>query len=70
MTFRPNRKFRKEYDKLFKKDPMGANIFLLLAELADSKGRVIIEASNEQEMAEEIQKLLVARFNDPSEHAL
>ncbi|MBW1692180.1 MAG: hypothetical protein JRJ70_15815 [Deltaproteobacteria bacterium] len=49
---------------------MAANTFLLLAELADSKGQVKIIGSNEQEVAEEIQKLLIARFNDPTEYAL
>ena len=68
--FQPNRRFKKKYDKLFKQDPIGANVFLLLAELADKKGRVKIQGSNEQEIAEEIQKLLVARFNDPEEYAL
>ena len=68
--FTPNRRFRKKYNRLFKKDPLAANTFLLLAELADRKGQVKIEGSNEQEIAEEIQRLLVARFNDPTEYAL
>lgn len=68
--FKPNRRFKKKYDKLFKQDPVGANVFLLLAELADNKGRVKIQGSNEEEVAQEIQKLLVARFNDPTEYAL
>ena len=63
MTFNPNRKFKKEYERLFKKDPIGANIFLLLCEIADDKGQV---ATNEQEIAE----LMAARFNDPEEYAL
>ena len=68
--FIPNRRFKRKYDKLFKQDPIGANVFLLLAELADDKGRIKIQGSNEQEIAEEIQKLLLARFNDPEEYAL
>ena len=63
MAFKPNRKFRKDYDRLFKKDPMGANMFLLLCEIADDKGKV---ATNEAEIAE----LMAARFNDPEEYAL
>ena len=63
MAFRPNRKFEKKYDRLFKKDPMGANMFLLLCELADEKGQV---ATSEQEIAE----LMAVRFNDPEEYAL
>ncbi len=63
MAFQPNRKFKKKYNRLFKKDPMGANMFLLLCEIADDKGQV---ATNEQEIAE----LMAARFNDPEEYAL
>ena len=63
MAFRPNRRFKKKYDRLFKKDRMGANVFLLLCEIADDKGQV---ATNEAEIAE----LMAARFNDPEEYAL
>lgn len=63
MTFQPIRKFRKDYDRLFKKDPLGANTFLLICELADKKGQVMI---NEQELAD----LMAARFEDPEEYAL
>jgi len=35
--FKPNRRFKKKHHKLFKQDPIGANMFLLLAELADDK---------------------------------
>ena len=68
--FKPNRKFKKEYDRLFKKDPIAANTFLLLAELADEKGQVKIAGTTEEEIAKEIQSLLMARFNDPEEYAL
>ena len=70
MTFKPNRKFKKEYDRLFKQDPVGANIFLLLAELADDKGRVKVQGSNEKEDAKELSRLMDARFNDPAEYAI
>jgi len=70
MTLKPNRKFKREYDRLFREDPLGANTFLLMCELANKKGHVKIQGSNEQEIAEEIQKLLIARFNDPEEYAL
>ena len=63
MTFIPNRKFRKDYDRLYKKDPMGANMFLLLCEIADDNGQVKITE-------EEILKLMAACFNDPEEYAL
>jgi len=70
MIFKPNRRFKKKYDKLFKQDPVGANVFLLLAELADKKGQVKIQGSNEEEIGEEIQRLMMARFNDLEEYAL
>jgi phosphotransferase system HPr-like phosphotransfer protein len=68
--FKPNRRFKKRYDKLFKQDPIGANMFLLLAELADDKGRVKIQGTNEKEVARELTKLMEARFDDPAEYAL
>ena len=52
--FRPNRRFRRKYDRLFKQDPQAANLFLLLAELADENGRV--EAN-----PEELARLMAAR---------
>jgi len=70
MTFKPNRKFKKEYDRLFKQNPIGANVFLLLAELADNKGRIKIQGSNEKEVGQELTRLMEARFNDPMEYAL
>lgn len=63
MTFKPDRKFHNDYDRLYKKDPMGANMFLLLCEIADENGQVM---TNEAEIAE----LMVVRFNDPEEYAL
>lgn len=70
MTFKINRKFKKEYDKIFKRDPIAANTFLLLAELADDQGRVKISGATEQDVAKEVRRLLIARFNDPEEYAL
>jgi hypothetical protein len=63
MAFKPNRKFKRDYDKLFKKDPLAANTFLLICELANEQGQVI---TNEQEIAD----LMAIRFNDPKEYAL
>lgn len=63
-NFMVNRKFKRDYNRIFKKDPAAANVFLLLAELADDKGQV--SASEE-----EILSLLSARFgNDPRRYAL
>lgn len=57
--FTPNRHFRREYDKLFKANPLGANAFLLLSELADEKGKVVFK-----DPATELQELMVARFGE------
>ncbi len=56
--FKPNKHFRKKYDALFRLDPLTANVFLLLAELADENGEVKIDDS-------ELLRLAVARFEDP-----
>ena len=70
MTFKLSRKFKKEYDRIFKRDPLAANTFLLLCELANEEGQVKLAGTSEGEVGEEVQKLLIARFNDPEEYAL
>jgi hypothetical protein len=62
VVFVPNRKFKRKYNRIFKKDPLAANTFLLLCELADENGQV---QTSEEELAE----LMATRFNDPSENA-
>jgi len=52
-----NRKIKRQYDRLFKKNPAGANTWLILQELKDEKGEVI---TSEEELAE----LLIVRFPD------
>lgn len=59
-SFFPSRHFRRDYDRLYKKDPAAANVFLLLAELADEKGQIIFGPCPEAE----IQQLMAARFDD------
>ena len=63
MPFKSNRKFKRKYNRIFKKDPVAANMFLLLCELANKKGEVM---TDENELA----KLFSARFNHPKEYAL
>lgn len=58
-----DRKFRREYDSLFKKEPLAANVMLLLCELADEKGIINFEINYPTDA--EIKRLLLARFNDP-----
>jgi hypothetical protein len=62
-TFTPNRKFKRDYDKLFRKDPAAANLFLLLTEIADKKGQVV---TDEKELA----VLMGERFEDPRRYSL
>lgn len=63
MTFTPNKKFKKDYDRLFKQDPIAANTFLLVCELADEKGQA-------KTSPEELAILFAARFEDPEEYVL
>ena len=67
MNFTPSRHFRREYDRLFKKDPAAANVFLLLAELANERGEVRLDTPFPET---EIQRLLGARFDDPRAYQL
>lgn len=48
---------------MFRRDPLAANTFLLLSELADKNGRV---ETNEKEIA----ALLAIRFENPREYQL
>jgi len=58
-----NRKLRRDYDRLFRKNPLAANIYLLLYELADKKGQV---KTTEKELVD----LMAARFEDPRRYSL
>ena len=66
-TFSPSRRFRRDYDRLFKRDPATANVFLLLAELADERGQVRFSTPDP---AVEIARLMAARFTDPRAYQL
>lgn len=68
MSFTPNLKFRREYDSLFKKEPLAANVLLLLSELADEKGIISFEAAFPTDA--EIKRLMIARFDDPFAYQL
>lgn len=63
MSFKPNGKFKRKYERLFLQNPLGANMFLLIAELANDKGRV-------KTSEEEIAVLFNARFDDPKAYQL
>jgi len=57
--FKRNRKFRRQYDRIFKKNPEAANVFLLLYELTNETGQV---TTTERELS----LLLAERFDDLS----
>ena len=63
MSFKPNHIFHQEYDRLYRLDPLTANVFLLLCELADDKGEV-------QTSDDEICRLLAERYSDPWSYQL
>ena len=63
MKFTPSRKFKRDYDKLFRHDPLAANMMLHLCELADERGQV---KTDEVELA----RLMAARFSDPRAYQL
>lgn len=65
--FIPNRHFRRKYDRMFRTDPLAANVMLLLAELADDGGQIIFDGIDP---AVEIQNLMLARFDDPRAYQL
>lgn len=67
MTFTPSKRFRRDYDRLFRKDPAAANVFLLLAELADEHGAARFDTPDP---AAEIARLMAARFTDPRAYQL
>jgi hypothetical protein len=56
-----NKKFRKKYRQIFNKDPLAANIFLLLCELAGPDGKVILP-NDSDDLNKELQALLTSRF--------
>ncbi len=63
---KPSRRFKRKYARLYKKDPVSANLFLLLNELADEAGQVRLGPFPEKE----IQELMAARFDDPRAYQL
>jgi hypothetical protein len=61
-----SRRFRRDYNRLFKKDPAAANLMLLLSELAGKNGQVRLGPCPEVEL----QELMAARFEDPRAYQL
>jgi hypothetical protein len=60
-VFKSNRAFKRKYTAIFQKDPVWANMLLLLCEMADRDGKVIIPDPPEEHLLE----LMAKRFNDP-----
>ncbi|NPU86364.1 MAG: hypothetical protein HPY65_17940 [Syntrophaceae bacterium] len=65
--FKPNRKFRRDYDRMFKKDPQAANMLLMLCELANENGEVVMDGPCPEE---EIARLMSVRFPNPRRYSL
>ena len=63
LLIKQNRKFKKRYDLLFQKNPLGANMLLLIFEVANGMGRV-------KTTEEELTALFNARFEDPRAYPL
>lgn len=61
-----NGRFRRDYDRIYRKDPAAANLFLLMVELANERGEVHLGPFPELE----IQRLMTARFSDPRAYQL
>jgi len=53
-----NRTFKRDYKRTFRRNPLAANMLLLLAELADDSGQVQI---SDKQLA----LLMAARFENP-----
>jgi hypothetical protein len=63
--FKPNRAFRRSYNKIFRHDPFTANMFLMLCEMADENGLFTVPGETDFEHAVYIAKLMDTRFDDP-----
>jgi hypothetical protein len=61
---RPGRRFRRKYYSIFKKDPLSANLFLLLSELAGPDGKVSMPP-DPRKLEKELEQLISIRFKDP-----
>lgn len=63
MKFQASKKLKKHYNRIFRENPEAANLFLLLCELANTKGRVITDEGD-------LACLMDKRFKNPKEYAL
>ena len=61
MAFTPNRHFRRDYKRIFRRNSEAANLLLLLCELADENGQVSLGPDAEGQL----DLLMNARFEDP-----
>lgn len=57
--FQSNRAFRRDYEKLFRRNPLAANLLLLFAEQADDRGMVNFKNYSE------LVKRMAERFENP-----
>lgn len=64
-----NKAFKRDYDKMFKKDPATANMMILFLDIADEKGEFTLNGTKE-EQAEQIAILMNIRFENCEEYQL
>jgi len=67
--YNSNKAFKKDYDKLFKEDPITANLLLLFIDIADDNGQFELP-NNVIERDTMLTNLLNARFEDPEQYQL
>lgn len=58
-----DKRFKQDYDRIFRKNPESANLFLLLSELAGKKGKVLTDEA-------ELARLMAKRFQNPRTYQL
>jgi hypothetical protein len=64
VAWKPSKRFRKQYARIFKENPVAANMLLLMAELADQKSGQAYFDGDEEAMTRELRDLMVIRFED------
>jgi hypothetical protein len=64
--FTPNKTFRQQYDRTYRKYPVMANVMLIMMELANATGGSIFETFPDKEVS----RFIVSRFENPRAYQL
>ena len=64
-----SKSFKRKYDRIFKVDPVAANMLLLLKEMANSKGQIELYGSDDECMSK-LTYLMNKRFPGPVKYEL